>query len=70
MGYWFRVFRKKPFNEEDIKIIKQDTFLAQAMESLLSDKKLNRHYRNQSARRIQDFSPQAITARWIDVIEN
>lgn len=52
-----------------IEVDKSVTHLAQAMEMIITDEALYRHYREQSAKRALDFTVSVIGKKWIDCIE-
>lgn len=47
-----------------------DNQLSQAMTLMLDNQAMAKAYREKALERIQDFAPQAIVKRWIDVIES
>ena len=53
---------------ESLSISKEEAFLSEAIESLLSDESLRHDYENKAKQRIGFFSPKEINAKWVSLI--
>jgi len=57
----------KFYNEKD-PFTKEEILLSESIINVLKNKKIRKKYRNQSKKRIEDFSPENIIEQWLDVI--
>ena len=55
--------------KEENEITKQERILAEAINKMINEDDLNKYYKNQSKKRIQDFAKEPIIEKWIKLIE-